>query len=389
MHHVAVVGLGPAGRALASRCAVHGASVLAVDPRPEALWTPTYGVWEDELGDLPPSVVRHRVAQPMIRARSRYGLARGYVVLDNAALQEALPLDGVEVRRARLSDDEVSDLRSEATVVVDARGARPSGPVTDDQAAAQTAYGIVVTAEAARPALQGAEALLMDWQTDWSGRTRPRGPASFLYAMPLGEDRVLLEETCLAAAPPLPVAELAVRLRTRLLARGVDPRVIEEPLAREVVRIPMRGRDAPPPAGALAVGVAGRGGHLVTGYSVAHSLAGADDLARAIVAGDPPAQVDPEGPADVVREVGLRALLRLDVNGTIDLFEAFGRLPASQQRDFMSRSSHAPALTRAMWGMFAQMPLRARAELVRATAGSPWQGLRLDGGDGSTGGTGG
>ena len=38
---VAVVGLGPAGRALASRCAARGLSVLAVDPRPEAVWAPT------------------------------------------------------------------------------------------------------------------------------------------------------------------------------------------------------------------------------------------------------------------------------------------------------------------------------------------------------------
>ena len=53
MVDVAVVGLGPAGRALASRLVARGASVLAVDPRPEAVWSPTYGVWaEDGANDL-------------------------------------------------------------------------------------------------------------------------------------------------------------------------------------------------------------------------------------------------------------------------------------------------------------------------------------------------
>src|SRR5690606_1561468 len=102
-HDVAVVGLGPAGRALASRCRVRGLSVLVVDPRPDAVWTPTYGIWADELGDLPASVVGARTADPWIRVHGDHPLGREYVVLDNAALQAALPLDGAEVRRARLA----------------------------------------------------------------------------------------------------------------------------------------------------------------------------------------------------------------------------------------------------------------------------------------------
>ncbi|SOC53522.1 lycopene beta-cyclase [Ornithinimicrobium cerasi] len=373
-HDVAVVGLGPAGRALASRCAARGLSVLAVDPRPDAVWSPTYGVWEDELGGLPSSVVRWRVSDPQIRVHGVHPLRRPYVVLDNVALQAALPLDGVEVRRARLDDAEVAALRSEARVVVDARGARPGGPAPDDPAPAQTAYGIVVPAEASAPALQGAEALLMDWRTDWSPDPRPTATPTFLYAIPLGLGEVLLEETCLAAAPGVPVEELKQRLRRRLLARGVDPGVVDHPLGREVVRIPMRGRDRPPPAGTLAVGTAGRGGHLVTGYSVAHSLARGESLARTLAEGGRPQRADPTGPADLFREAGLRALLRLDTAGTLALFEAFGQLPPQRQRDFMSRDSGAGGLARAMWGMFSGMPWAARAELVRATLGWPRPG---------------
>jgi lycopene beta-cyclase len=225
--------------------------------------------------------------------------------------------------------------------------------------------------EDARPALQGAEALLMDWRTDWSQESEPTQTPTFLYAIPLGAGQVLLEETCLAAAPALPVEELKVRLRRRLLARGTDPAVLERPLGREVVRIPMRGRDRPPPEGVLAVGTAGRGGHRVSGYSVAHSLRRGDEVGRALAAGEPPTEIDPMDTAERVREVGLRALLRLDTQGTLELFEAFGRLPRERQRDFLSRDAGAAGLVSAMWGMFASMPTGAKVELARASLGPP------------------
>ena len=367
-YDVAVVGLGPAGRSLASRCAAHGMRVLAIDPRPGAVWGPTYGIWGDEQGSLPESVVRSRIPHPELRAHGAYPLPRDYLVLDNPALQAAFPLDGVELRRGRLTDDEVSDLRAEARVVVDARGARPEGIIPRDPSPAQTAFGIVLPAEVAAPALQGATALLMDWRTDWSPDPRPQGTPTFLYAIPLGGGEVLLEETCLAAAPGLPIAELRARLRTRLVSRGVAESAVEHPLSREVVRIPMRGRGWSAAPGTTAIGTAGRGGNLVTGYSVAHSLLRADGLARDLAAGRP-MTADPHTPADVFREMGLRALLRLDVDGTLALFDAFGRLPGQAQRDFMSRDSTATGLAAAMWGMFARMPMSGRRQLIAATLG--------------------
>ena len=371
MIDVAVVGLGPAGRALASRLSARGASVLAVDPRPDAVWSPTYGVWTEDLGNPPAGVIRAVVRRPEIRAHGHHVLPREYAVLDNAALQRALPLDGVQVRAARLSDEEVVALRREAAVVVDARGARPAGQPTKDQAPAQTAFGIVVSAADAAPALDGAEGLIMDWRTDWAppGTGSPPGPATFLYAIPLGDGTVLLEETCLAAAPGLPIEELKARLRRRLLARGVSALAIDHPLDREVVWIPMRGRGRTPPSGVLAVGTAGRGGNIVTGYSVTHSLLSADALAARIVQGQVPRQADPLEPGDALREAGLRALLRLDVEGTMDLFDAFGRLPGQRQRAFWSRETGAGGMATSMWGMFSRMPTRSRLELARATLG--------------------
>ena len=370
MRDVAIVGLGPAGRALASACTVRGLSVLAVDPRPGAAWTPTYGAWTEELAGLPPGVVRHRIEVPELWARERHRLPRAYAVLDNQALQAALPLDGVEVREGRLDDAGVAALAAEARVVVDARGARPDGRRSQDPAPAQTAYGVVVSREDAAPALAGSEGILMDWSTDWSETPdSPRGVPSFLYALPLDEDRVLLEETCLAAAPAMPVPELRERLRRRLQRRGVRAAAVEEPLERETVWIPMRGRDEAPPAGLLAVGTAGRGGHLVTGYSVAHSLRSARSLADRLAAGDVPPAADPWRPGDLLRQAGLRALLRLDTPGTVALFEAFGTLPVRRQRAVMARDAGAGALSTAMWGMFAAMPAAGRTALVRATLG--------------------
>ena len=368
---MAVVGLGPAGRTLAARCAALGLDVLAVDPRPDAVWTPTYGVWEDELVGLPTDVARARWTAPQVRAGSEHRLARTYLVLDNARVQEALPLTGVEVRPDRLDDTGVMALRSAARVVVDARGARPAGRVPDDPEPAQTAFGIVVPAESAAPALQGAEALLMDWRTDWApdGVAPPGSTPSFLYAIGLGDGTMLLEETCLAAAPGMPIEELRHRLRRRLLARGVDPAAVESPLDREVVRIPMRGRGQPPVPGTLALGTAGRGGHLVTGYSVAHALSRGRSLAEEIARGSVPDEVDPVRPVDALREAGLRALLRLDVDGTLALFDGFGRLPAHRQRAFMSRDARPSAVAGAMWSMFADMPWSGRRELARATLG--------------------
>ncbi|MDO5533356.1 MAG: lycopene cyclase family protein [Propionibacteriaceae bacterium] len=369
MFDVAIVGLGPAGRALASACADAGLRVLALDPNPDAVWTPTYGLWADELGDLPPSVVRSRVPHPQIRGRAAHDLARTYVVLNNAALQAALPLTDVTVERARLDDEAVAALARRARVVVDARGARPAGRLADDPTPHQTAYGIVLPAELAAPALGEAEGFLMDFTPDWAADPhRPEGTASFLYAIPLSDGRVLLEETCLAAAPGVPIDTLKERLRVRLERRGVDTEAITAPLEREVVRIPMLGRGEDPPPGVIAIGTAGRGGHPVSGYSVAHALATAPRLAATIAAGRTP-EPDPTRPGDHVRSLALRALLRLDADTTIELFEAFGRLRPDQQRAFLRRDGSARRVLGAMWGIFRRMPARAQRRLVVATFG--------------------
>ncbi|UVE95474.1 lycopene cyclase family protein [Dietzia sp. B32] len=372
LYDVAVVGLGPAGRALASRCAATGLTVLALDPDPAAPWRQTLSVWADQ---IPPwlrheacgvDVLAHTVPDAALYAPDRALLHREYAVLDNEALRRALPLGpGVTVEHAEVDDDAVRALTARAHRVVDCRGAggrRNRGPL-------QTAYGIVVDAADAVPALGGENALFMDWRTDY---VRDRdddddeaGP-SFLYAIPVGPDRVLLEETCLAGLPAPDPAVLASRLRSRLAGRGVAAEAIASPLSVERVRIPLLPRPGVPEDPLVeAFGTAGGHGHAATGYSVAAMLAAVPGAVHAIEAGYPlPAPRSPLSTA--LHGVGLRALLRADDRTLRALFNAFGRLDGRRQRWFLDAASPSYQVAAAMWGMWVSMPARAKAGMVAA-----------------------
>lgn len=374
LYDVAVVGLGPAGRALASRCGAAGLTVLAVDPRPEAPWRQTLSVWADQ---IPPwlrpdvcgvDVLAHTVPDAALYAPDRAVLHREYAVLDNEALRRALPLGpGVTVERAEVDDTGVRALTARAYRVVDCRGAggrSNRGPL-------QTAYGIVVDAADAAPALGGENALFMDWRTDHGGgRDNAEdddevGP-SFLYAIPVGPDRVLLEETCLAGLPAPGPAVLASRLRARVAGRGVPPEAIDSPLSVERVRIPLLprpGLQGDPLVGSF--GTAGGHGHAATGYSVAAMLAGVPAAVHAIEAGHPlPAPRSPLSTA--LHKVGLRALLGADDRTLRGLFNSFGRLDGRRQRWFLDAASPSYQVGAAMWGMWATMPARDKAGMVAA-----------------------
>jgi lycopene beta-cyclase len=247
---VVVAGAGPAGLAVARACALRGLRTVLVAPRPQAGWRATYGMWLDEAAALLPPGAGYVVARARVIASSSRPLAREYVVLDNDSVRAALTHPEVTVRPGRLED-------IDAPVVIDATGARPVGGIE------QTAYGVIVPASVAAPVVQRGEAVFMDWRPPFpDGRSgpaahpdqqpspetrRPRAalrdrgpsPATFLYAVPLPDGRVLLEETSLAHNPGLPFTELRARLLARLRAHGIDPGTA--PVER--VRIPL---DIPP-----------------------------------------------------------------------------------------------------------------------------------------------
>lgn len=118
--------------------------------------------------------------------------------------------------------------------------------------AAQTAYGVCARVSGYGDAYDPDAMLFMDYRRTHSGMwdgteallrgrdaragelTHPNWKAnigttgeapSFLYAMPLGDGEVFLEETCLVARPTLSFAALKRRLQRRCAAMGI---VIEE-----------------------------------------------------------------------------------------------------------------------------------------------------------------
>lgn len=337
---------------------------MAVDPHPDRPWWPTYAAWTDELpGWLGTDVLRARIPRPHVWTTRPRVIDRAYGVLDNRRLHGRLDLDGVrvlpgaaaEVRPRIVTLRDGTEIR--AARVIDARGLRP-----DPDLAEQTAFGIVLPSAVAAPALGDAGCWFMDWRAD--NGTGPGEPPSFLYAVPLGEDTVLLEETCLVGRPGLPLGELRRRLDARLRARGVQP---PANLEVERVRFPV---EAPRHRSDVAA-FGARAGliHPGTGYSVAASLAAVDDVVGALVAGQDLGKALWPWTSRTVRSlrtVGLAALLDLDPTRTPEFFDAFFALPVGRQRAYLSGRDDVRGTAAAMWDLFRAAPTPIRRTLMHA-----------------------
>lgn len=371
---VAVLGLGPAGRATAAACAQVGLSVVALDPAPHRRWRVTYGAWTDELTPAVPEAMR--VQRPVAWTTRRHEIARPYSVLDTAALQDSLVLDGVDVRAARAVDATAGTVGCadgaavRARLVLDARGARMAGR------AQQTAYGVVLDRRRAEQVLQGADGVFMDWRPLHGAGLG--APASFLYAVPLDAERVLVEETCLAGRPAVSVAALRGRLEHRLAAHGVRLHG-DEPVER--VRFAL---DTPLPVaewfGRLPavprLGAAAPLVHPASGYSVAAALRLAPAVAAAAAS---------EGPARGVQRLlwprsvravhalrlhGLRMILALAPEQVPEFFAAFLELPGYHQRAYLSGRDHPLATAAAMTALLPQLSWPLRTALLSTRAGA-------------------
>lgn len=362
---VGVLGFGPAGRALASACASAGLAVTAVDPHPWAPWRATYGAWADELPDAVPRAAT--VSQPTAWTTGRHEIRRPYTVLDTKALQQSMDLSGVHVLTGTAdADGTVAGEPLRARITIDARGAPASGRTQ------QTAYGVVVERSRATAVLDGAEALFMDWRPD-SG-AGPQEPPSFLYAVPLGADRVLLEETCLAHRPGLRFDVLATRLRTRLAARGLHLGG-EEPVERVrfALDTPLPAREwfgRTPPM--VRLGAAAPLVHPASGYSVATTLHLAPRIAALIASGGTTTDLQHliwprrARAVHVLRLRGLRSVCGLQAGMVPQFFAAFFALPVSRQRSYLSGREDLAGTAAAMWSLFPELDPATRRQLIRA-----------------------
>lgn len=371
-----VVGLGPTGRALAHRAVRAGMSVVAVDPRPERLWPPTFSCWVDELPDwLPREVIAQRIEAPTVWTKSAHRIERPYCVLSKPGLREALPLDDATVLTGRAASvgAHTVELNDGTTVtaetVFDTRGLPSPGARRT-----ASAHGIFVDAEVAAPMVADGEGLLLDWR-DENG-AGPGEPPSFLYSVPLGDGTVIFEETSLGLRGGMPQRELRRRTLNRLAAHGIRLRG-DEPT--EAAHYPL---DQPPPhAGAgAAVPFGSRGGmmHPCTGYSVADSLALVDTAIDALRTGRDPVRALWPWEARLVywmRMRGVYGLGRLTTAQAISMFDAFFTAPPRQQRALLSaHADYVPLGTVLFMTVARTWPFRWRYDLMGWTNRNRWVG---------------
>ncbi|RZQ65712.1 lycopene cyclase family protein [Amycolatopsis suaedae] len=365
MTDVIVAGAGPAGVALAGACARLGLATTLVDPAPRRPWPATYGLWRDEVPDLPASAVAAASRDVVATAVTTHRLDGEYLIADNAGLRRWLShpeirfvtgrLAGAEAGPAGVTVTLADGRRLAAAAAFDATGARRA-------ARNQTAYGLPVADAAALTG--GHDVVFMDWHPG----PRPDGLATptFLYAVPLGEGRVLVEETDLAGAPGLAPAVLAGRLRARLTAAGIaaagPPERVRIPLD-----LPATTRGAAVPFGAAAGLV-----HPATGYSLATTLRLAPAVAAAVAA-DPGAArtaaarvIWPPAARAVhaLRRHGLAALTALPPRRVPEFFELFFTLPAPLRHAYTGGRDDLPGTARAMAALFGASPWRLRAGLA-------------------------
>lgn len=340
--------------------------VVAVDPHPERRWTPTYSSWSDELPEwLPTSVVSTSTDSPAVFTTRRQAIARSYCVLDTAALQISLTtsaarvVEGTALSITPTGVTLVDGRRLVGRAVVDARGTVAMAGLAE-----QTAFGVVVEREFAEPLLEGAGAWFMDWRRD-NGAESADVP-SFLYAVALDEDAILLEETCLVGDPPLGYRVLQERLHTRLGRRGLTLTGRE---SVERVRFPVQ----PPPREpgdeqVVRFGARSSMMHPATGYSVAASLSTADDVIDAIRSGK---RIDTMSVRAVqrLRNLGLRTALRLEPGLVPHFFASFFDLPVEAQKAYLSGRSDAAGTALAMTRMFPTLPTSARIAIARTLIG--------------------
>jgi lycopene beta-cyclase len=379
---VLVAGGGPAGWAVAAACARLGLGTELVDPAPDRPWRATYGSWRAELpADVDYAVAAAGDGEAIGTTAHRLGWT--YVVLNNIALREGFATAPIGVVKGRVRDARpdpggvtvnVDGSQRRAAVLLDATGAARSvlGSATRRASAEQTAVGVLVDPDAAQKLVTPGSALFMDWRPH-HGET---GWPTFLYAVPVSPDHVLLEETSLARRPGFGLAAL----RRRLHARLAYHRISIPSDGEERVRIPL---DRPLPAPrdwrgqVVPFGAASPLVHPATGYSVATALQLAPRVAAAIhrtlqrsgsAAAGAAAWRTVWSPAALavhaLRRRSLESLLRFPAELVPSFFDVFFALPQRHRWAYLTGREDVQGSAAAMGALFAASPWWLRRRLV-------------------------
>ncbi|MBY4568603.1 lycopene cyclase family protein [Gordonia sp. PS3] len=388
---VIVVGAGPAGRSLAYRAAAAGLRATLVDPAPHRVWRQTFGMYADDAPAwLDPGAVAARSAEFCVFTPQRRVVDRGYLVLHSERFQQSLSLSEVTVvassataltaTSVTLADGSVLAGRH----VVDARGTAGHRRADTPR---QTAVGFLAGRVGATDGDDPDTTVLMDWRPADTGpnavssNLTSSDPASFSYRIDTARGR-LVEETCLAARPPLGISELARRARLRLrLSAPTGDEEVQHGGMDEIVDFPMYPNARPWRGdGALAIGAVGGRMNPATGYSVAQSLRAADLVVEAVAGRrDPRAALWPRAAriAFTLRLLGLLVLIRLRPAELVGFFDAFFGVPVPLQRAYVSSHADAPGVLRAMAAVFRRCPPRLKARVAVASARAAVEVVRL------------
>jgi lycopene epsilon-cyclase len=422
---VGIVGCGPAGLALAAELGKRGLKVVLVGH--DSPFVNNYGVWRDEFSELGLEkcldfvwkdaicyfregkevrvgraygrVCRRRLREELLQRCVAAGVTffAGEVDQVNPPAASAMAENPWAPTELRVKG-ELQPIRCKLATL--ASGAAAGRLLKYEQdapgVAAQTAYGIEAEIEGYTDAYDPNAMLFMDFRRHHSGLypgtaqrqqfgKHPNGSEglwgteketpSFLYAMPLGGNRVFLEETCLVAKPALPFAVLKRRLLRRCEALGIKIKEIHE---EEWSYIPTGGALPESDQHVTAFGAAANLVHPATGYSIARSLREAPAMAAALAAALEE-QPSSKNAAKFVWDAlwtqekrrqasfhvfGMELLCKLDLNNTADFFTTFFALPNSFWRGFLASKLSSVDLLGFAAATFVLAPVGIKARLV-------------------------
>jgi lycopene cyclase-like protein len=401
---VLVIGKGPSGLIAASALAEAGPAVGVLGPGGPIRWPAEYGAWLDELvrvghGALAGPVWPENVIG--LGGADRRVLPRAYTRIDKARLA-AETLARCDAAGVHWLDGRASGVRHHPThsvvtcrdgadiaarLVVDCSGHRPALLPRAPRPAQgfQTAVGWVIPYEG--PLFPTGRGVFMDWDDGWLPPAERTLLPSLLYAMPLGEGKLFVEETVLVGRPAVPLAVLRERLQRRLSALEIH---VTPPPAEERCWIPMGG--PVPDMRQRVVGFGGAAGmvHPATGYLLTRVLERAPHLADTVATGLRAPGASPARVAEAAwhavwpedrlhtRELhcfGMEVLLRLSPADTRAFFAAYFDLPAADWQGYLDDSLSPAELHATMGRVFLRLPGRLRRRIATTALGFP--GIRL------------
>lgn len=354
-------------------------------------WPKTYGIWGHELDELGLGfLLAHRwrhCSSLFLGEQLNHGL--DYGMIDKSGLQGywrqlcsqhgvRIQQDGAVAIRHHPDYSHVQGASGQgyrSQLVVDATGHQPVFVQRPrcTAVAQQAAYGVV--GRFSTPPIQPGSFVLMDYRNGHLSLEQQQEPPTFLYAMDLGNGSYFVEETSLAATPPLPFSLLKHRLEQRLERQGC---VVEQVQEVEQCLFPM---NLPlPDRRQRVVGFGGAATmvHPASGYMLGSLLRRGPGLAAAIAQGLREGQ---RGAAlsraawgnlwsdDLVRRhgiyrFGLEKLMRLGSNDLQTFFHTFFHLPQPLWSGFLTDTLPLASLTGAMVRLLAMAPWTIRRHLL-------------------------